>query len=72
MSASVSSLGSSSSMASSSGIANTKNLLFTQKSPKILNLYLTIVFGVFISFMIITSINFFIYLEKKNNVNLQI
>ena len=65
-------MGSSSSMASSSGIANTKNMLFTQKSPKILNLYLSIVFGVFISFMIITSINFIIYLQKKNNVNLQI
>jgi hypothetical protein len=46
--------------------------LFQQKSPKILNLYLSIVFGVFVSFMIITSINFTIYIQKKNNVNLQI
>jgi len=49
-------------MGSSSGIASTKNLLFQQKSPKILNLYLSIVFGVFLSFMIITSINFAIYI----------
>lgn len=46
--------------------------MFQQKSPKILNLYLSIVFGVFISFMIIISINFIIYVQKKNNVNLQI
>lgn len=59
---SCSSMGSSSSISSSTGIANTKNLLFSQKSPKILNLYLTIVFGVFLSFMVITSINFIIYI----------
>lgn len=72
MSPSCSSLNSSSSGTSTSGIASTKNLLFQQKSPKILNLYLTIVFGVFFSFIVITSINFIIYIQKKNYVNLQI
>jgi hypothetical protein len=71
ISPSVSSM-SSSNGTSSSGIASTKNLLFQQKSPKILNLYLGIVFGVFFSFIVITSINFIIYIQKKNYVNLQI
>jgi hypothetical protein len=43
-----------------------------QKSPKILNLYLAIVFGVFVSFILITTVNFVVYMQKKNNVNLQI
>lgn len=72
ISPSCSSMNSSSSGTSTSGIASTKNLLFQQKSPKILNLYLTIVFGVFLSFIVITSINFIIYIQKKNYVNLQI
>lgn len=51
---------------------NTKNLLFSQRSPKILKLYLYIVFGVFFSFMIVTTINFVIYMDKKNTVDLKI
>lgn len=73
LSASVSSMSSTSSMSSSSSlINNTKNLLFSQRSPRILKLYLYIVFGVFISFMIVTTINFVIYMNKKNTVDLKI
>ena len=72
LTANTSSIASSSSASGTSNITSTKNLLFQQKSPKILNLYLTIVFGVFISFMIVISINFIIYIQKKNNVNLEI
>jgi hypothetical protein len=51
---------------------NTKSLLFSSRSPRVLNLYLYIVFGVFLSFMLITSINFIIYMQKKNSVDLKI
>lgn len=73
LSASVSSFSSTSSRGSSSTSANnTKNMLFSQKSPRILTLYLYIVFGVFLSFMVVTSINFTIYMQKKNTVDLKI
>lgn len=68
---SVSSGVSSSSIGSStSSIANTKSMLFQNRSPRILKLYLSIVFGVFISFIMITSINFILYLDKKETVYL--
>jgi hypothetical protein len=69
---SYSSMSTSSSSSRASGISSTKNLLYMQKSPKILNLYLAIVFGVFVSFILITTVNFVVYMQKKNNVNLQI
>jgi hypothetical protein len=51
---------------------NTKTLLFSQRSPRILKLYLYIVFGVFFSFIIVSSINFIIYMQKKASVDLKI
>jgi|LauGreDrversion4_2_1035121.scaffolds.fasta_scaffold24944_3 hypothetical protein len=73
MSMSVSSMSSNSSRNSSSqSLNNTKSLLFSSRSPRVLNLYLYIVFGVFLSFMVISSINFIIYMQKKNSVDLKI
>lgn len=72
LSASVSSFSSSSRGSSSTSANNTKNMLFSQKSPRILTLYLYIVFGVFLSFMIVISINLSIYMQKKNTVDLKI
>lgn len=56
----------------SSTMQNTKTLLFSQRSPRILKLYLYIVFGVFFSFIIVSSINFIIYMQKKASVDLKI
>jgi hypothetical protein len=73
LSASVSSMSSTSSRNSSASLMNnTKNLLFSTRSPRILKLYLYIVFGVFLSFMAVTTINFVIYMDKKNTVDLKI
>ncbi|CDW78804.1 pas domain s-box family protein [Stylonychia lemnae] len=63
---------SSSTVTTSSSLSYTKGMLFQQKSPKILKIYLYIVFGVLFSFITVSSINFIIYIQKKNLVNLQI
>ena len=72
-SASLSSMSSDSSRNSSGTlINNTKSMLFSDRSPRILMLYLYIVFGVFISFMIISSANFAVYTQNKNQVSIKI
>ena len=63
---------SASSYSTSTSLANSKNLMFQRKSPKILNLYLSIVLGVFLCFILVTSINFIIYIRKKNDIDLSI
>eukprot|EP00347_Sterkiella_histriomuscorum_P015474 403356890 len=63
---------SSSTVTTSSSLSYTKGMLFQQRSPKILRIYLYIVFGVLFSFIAVSSINFIIYIQKKNLVNLQI
>ena len=73
LSASVSSFSSTSSRNTSSTIINNaKSMLFTQRSPRILQMYLVIVFGVLVAFMIVCSVNFVIYTQKKNTVDLKI
>lgn len=73
LSASMSSISSSNSRyVGSNSINNAKSLLFTQQSPRILNLYLYIVFIVFVSFMAILSANFVIYMQKKAEVSVKV
>lgn len=71
--ASISSVGSSQSSGGTSiGAVTAKSLLFQQRSPRILNMYFSLVFATFIAFIAVITINFSIFMTRKANVTLQI